>query len=85
MLSKSWLQQVGDWHDRQQQLGTRGIFGPCLVKHAAFFPPALSLLQNIKDYVLAKLDKSKVESEKSGNPVRFVVLDLSPVSDVDAT
>jgi hypothetical protein len=39
-------------------------------------------LQNIKDYILRKLERRKEESVRKGGRIRYVILDLSPVTGV---
>ncbi|KAL4859014.1 Proton/sulfate cotransporter 2 [Chlorella vulgaris] len=42
-------------------------------------------IEGVKEYVRKEITKSRADGKKSGIPVRVVVLDLAPVTDVDAT
>ena len=39
----------------------------------------------VKEFIRSNVDKRRALGDKSGDPVRVVVLDLSPVTDIDAT
>ncbi|KAL4457420.1 hypothetical protein ABPG75_012285 [Micractinium tetrahymenae] len=42
-------------------------------------------IEGVRDYVTQAIEQRRSAGDKSGDPVRVVVLDLAPVTDIDAT